>query len=294
MARCHELLQGAIDLHTHSAPSLFDRLLDDVGLAEQARAAGMRAVLYKAHEQDTTGRAALVRRAVPGIEAFGGVVLNHAVGGLNPAAVDASIKLGGRMVWMPTMTAQHHIAFFGGSHFGTRMKGKTSTAGPAHGLTVLDGAGGLRPEVREILELIAAAGICLSTGHLSLPEIQALVPAARVAGVTRILVTHPDLALSGLGVADQKALADAGAILEKDVNTLGPPWHSTTIEAMVHSIREVGPARCVLATDYGQLHSPAPVEGLRVFIQLCLEQGISEAEIRAMVAENPARLLGLD
>jgi hypothetical protein len=294
MARCHELLHGAIDLHTHSSPSLFDRLLDDVGLAEQARAAGMRAVLYKAHEQDTTGRAALVRRVVPGIEAFGGVVLNHVVGGLNPAAVDASIKLGGRMVWMPTMSAQHHIAFFGGSHFGTRMKGKTPAAGPPQGLTVLDGAGGLRPEVREILQLIAAAGICLSTGHLSLAEVQVLVPAARTTGVSRILVTHPDLKLSGIGAADQKALADAGAILEKDVNTLGPPWHSTTLEAMVHSIREVGPARCVLATDYGQLHSPAPVEGMRIFVQLCLEQGISEAEVRTMVADNPARLLGLD
>ena len=27
MARCHELLHGAIDLHTHSSPSFFDRLL---------------------------------------------------------------------------------------------------------------------------------------------------------------------------------------------------------------------------------------------------------------------------
>ncbi len=294
MARCHELLHGAIDLHTHSSPSFFDRLLDDVGLAEQARAAGMRAVLYKAHEQDTTGRAALVRRVVPGIHAFGGVVLNHMVGGLNPAAVDASIKLGGRMVWMPTMSAQHHVAHFGGSHFGSGMKGKTLAARPTRGLTVLDDAGGLRPEVGEILQLIAAAGICLSTGHLSLAEIRTLVPAARAAGVTRILITHPDLELSGIGVADQKALADAGAILEKDVNTLGPPWHSTTLEAMIQSIRAVGPARCVLATDYGQLHSPAPVEGLRIFVQLCLEQGISEADIRTMVAENPARLLGLD
>jgi hypothetical protein len=294
MARCHELLRDAIDLHTHSAPSFFDRLLDDVGLAEQARAAGMRAVLYKAHEQDTTGRAALVRRAVPGIDAFGGVVLNHGVGGLNPAAVDTSIKLGGRMVWMPTMSAQHHIGFFGGSHFGARMKGNTPAAAPPQGLTVLDQTGMIRPEVREILQLIATAGTCLSTGHLSLAEIKVLVPAARTAGVTRILVTHPDLRLSGIGVADQQALADAGAILEKDVNTLGPPWHSTTLEAMVHSIREVGPARCVLATDYGQLHSPSPVEGMRIFVQLCLEQRISEAEIRTMVRDNPARLLGLD
>jgi hypothetical protein len=140
MARCHELLRGAIDLHTHSAPSFFDRLLDDVGLAEQARAAGMRAVLYKAHEQDTTGRAALVRRAVPGIQAFGGVVLNHAVGGLNPAAVDASIKLGARMVWMPTMSAQHHVGFFGGSHFGPRMPARPSAPAGSPGGPAVGGA----------------------------------------------------------------------------------------------------------------------------------------------------------
>jgi hypothetical protein len=294
MARCHDLLRGAIDLHVHSAPSIFDRLLDDVELARQARAVGMRAVLYKAHEQDTTGRAALVRQAVPGIEAFGGVVLNHAVGGLNPAAVDTCVKLGGRMVWMPTLSARHHVAFFGGSHFGTRMPGRVPAAGPPGGLTVLDDDGALRPEVREILGLVADAGICLSTGHLSPAEIRALVPAARAAGVTRILITHPDLALSGMGLEDQRALADAGALLEKDVNTLGPPWHSTTLDAMVRSIRHVGPARCVLATDYGQLHSPAPVEGLRIFVQLCLEQGLSEAEIRTMIVDNPARLLGLD
>ncbi len=80
MALCHDLLRGAIDLHTHSAPSWFDRLLDDVGLAEQARAAGMRAVLYKAHEQDTTGRAALVRRAVPeGLRIFVQLCLEQGV-----------------------------------------------------------------------------------------------------------------------------------------------------------------------------------------------------------------------
>jgi hypothetical protein len=293
MARCHELLRGAIDLHTHAAPSLFDRLLDDVELAEQARAAGMRAVLYKAHEQDTTGRAALVRRTVSGIEAFGGLVLNHVAGGLNPAAVEASIALGARMVWMPTMSSAHHVGHFGGSHFGGGMRGRTS-ARVVPGLSVVDEDGKLRSQVEEILGLIAGAGICLSTGHLSPAEIGVLVPAARRAGVTRLLVTHPDIAFIAMPIEEQKALADAGAIMEKDVNTLGPPWHSVTLTHMVRSIREVGPARCVLATDYGQLHSPAPVEGLRIFVQLCLEQGITEAEIRTMIAENPARLLGLD
>jgi hypothetical protein len=290
---CDELLQGAIDLHQHAAPSLFERVTDDVGLAAEARARGMRGVLLKAHEQDTTGRAALVRRQVSGIEAYGGIVLNHHTGGLNPAAVDNSIKLGARMIWMPTLSAQHHIDHFGGSHFGKAMKGRTETRTPARGIGVLDEAGVLVPAAREILDLIADAGICLSTGHLSPREIMALVREARRAGVTRILVTHPDLTLTGLTVEDQKALAAEGAVLEKDIIVMMPAWQSLSLEQMTKSIREIGPQHCVLATDFGQLHHPMPPEGLRMFVQMLLEQGIGPDEIRTMIVDNPARLLNL-
>jgi len=290
---CDELLQGAIDLHQHAAPSLFERVTDDIGLAAEARARGMRGVLLKAHEQDTTGRAALVRRQVSGIEAYGGIVLNHHTGGLNPAAVDNSIKLGARMVWMPTLSAQHHIDHFGGSHFGKAMKGRTETRTPARGIGVLDAAGVVVPAAREILDLIADAGICLSTGHLSPREIMALVREARRAGVTRILVTHPDLTLTGLTVEDQKELAAEGAVLEKDIIVMMPAWQSLSLEQMTKSIREIGPQHCVLATDFGQLHHPMPPEGLRMFVQMLLEQGIGPDEIRTMIVDNPARLLNL-
>lgn len=294
MRLCDELLQGAIDLHQHAAPSLFERVTDDVGLALEARARGLRGVLIKAHEQDTTGRAALVRRQVSGIEAFGGIVLNHHTGGLNPVAVDNSIKLGCRMVWMPTLSAQHHIDYFGGSHFGKAMKGRTESRVVTRGIRVLDDDGRLGPAACEILELIAAAGVCLSTGHLSPREIMALVPEARRAGVARILVTHPDLALSGLTLEQQKALAAAGAVLEKDIIVMMPAWQSASLEQMTKSIRELGPAHCVLATDFGQLHHPIPPEGLRMFVQMLLEQGIASEDIRTMIVENPARLLNLD
>jgi hypothetical protein len=293
---CDELLQGAIDLHQHAAPSVFERVTDDIGLALESRQRGMRAVLLKAHEHDTAGRAALVRRQVPGIETFGGIVLNHSVGGLNPQAVDGCIKLGGRMVWMPTLSSRHHIGFFGGSHFGASMPRKPDGASRAtpSGLSVLDANGALLPAVREILELVAAADICLSTGHLALPEIRALVKEARSVGVRKILITHPDLALSGISIEDQQALAADGAILEKDIITMMPAWQSLSLQQMVASIRAVGPDHCVLATDFGQLHHPVPPEGMRMFVQLLLEQGITPEAIRTMVVENPARLLGVD
>jgi len=293
MNLCDELLHGAIDLHQHSAPSLFERITDDLGLATEARLRGMRGVLVKAHEQDTTGRAFLVRKQVPGVEVFGGIVLNWVAGGLNPYAVEASIKLGARMVWMPTLSAQHHIDFFGGSHFGRSMVTKAPLRAARHGIRILNDHGELTAETREILGLIAEADICLSTGHLSPHEITLLVREAKNTGVRKILVTHPDLNLSGISTEVQKALAAEGALLEKDLITMMPAWQSISLEEMAKSIREVGPRHCVLGTDFGQLHHPSPAEGLRIFIQMLLERGITAEEIHTMVAENPARLLGL-
>jgi len=294
MRLCDELLRGAIDLHQHAAPSLFERITDDFGLAEQARQAGMRAVLFKAHEQDTTGRASLVRKQVPEVEVFGGVVLNWFVGGLNPHAVDASIKLGARMVWMPTLSAQHHLDYFGGSHFGRAMKARAAPRAARRGISVLNEHGELTTDAQEILGLVAEAGVCLSTGHLSPREIPFLVRGARKAGVKKILVTHPDLNLSGLSAEAQKALAAEGAILEKDIIAMMPAWQSLNLEEMAKSIRELGPEHCVLGTDFGQLQHPPPAEGLRMFVQMLLDQGITPEEIRTMTAKNPARLLGLD
>lgn len=294
MTLCDALLHGAIDLHQHAAPSLFERITDDFGLATEARLRGMRGVLLKAHEQDTTGRAFLVRKQVPGVEVFGGIVLNWIAGGLNPYAVEASIKLGARMVWMPTLSAQQHIDFFGGSHFGRSMVAKTPIRAARQGIRILDEHGELTGETQDILGLIAEADICLSTGHLSPQEIKLLVREAKKAGVKKILVTHPDLKLSGVSIDEQKALAAEGALLEKDLIAMMPAWQSVSLEEMAKSIREVGPRHCVLGTDFGQLHHPPPAEGLRVFIQMLLERGITPDEIRTMVATNPARLLGIE
>ena len=43
------LLIGAIDMHCHAGPSLFDRDLDYVRAAEEGKAAGMRALVIKDH-----------------------------------------------------------------------------------------------------------------------------------------------------------------------------------------------------------------------------------------------------
>src|SRR5258708_27557703 len=106
---------GAVDLHCHPFPDLFPRLADDFDIVGAARGAGMKAILLKWHHENTVSRAYLVQRVIPGIRVFGGVVLNYYVGGINAAAVEAALRLGGKEVWMPTVDAGFHAQVHGGT-----------------------------------------------------------------------------------------------------------------------------------------------------------------------------------
>jgi len=48
-------LEGAIDLHVHTAPDVYDRLVDDDEQLRLAEEAGMRAVLLKSHHTLAAG-----------------------------------------------------------------------------------------------------------------------------------------------------------------------------------------------------------------------------------------------
>ena len=104
--------QGAIDFHVHSDPDVFGRSMDDIDVAVLAKRKGMRGLVLKNHVTMTADRAALAMKAVPGIEIFGGIVLNNAVGGINPAAVEWMHRMAGgrgKVVWLPTFDSDKHI-----------------------------------------------------------------------------------------------------------------------------------------------------------------------------------------
>jgi hypothetical protein len=58
------------------------------------------------------------------------------------------------------------------------------------------------------------------------------------------------------------------------------------------NIRQVGPETTILATDLGQVTAPYPDEGMGIFAGKLLDNGFSEAEVRRMVRDNAAQLLG--
>ncbi len=91
-----ELLRGAIDIHVHAGPHLKSspRRVDPLQAAQQAKAAGMRGLVYMDVMENSSGTAWLVSRAVPDIQVFGGIILNTVYGGMNPRAVHTALYYG--------------------------------------------------------------------------------------------------------------------------------------------------------------------------------------------------------
>ena len=193
---------GVIDMHTHTHPDVFGRNMDDIDLATLARARGMRGVVIKNHISETASRAALTMKAVPGIEVFGGIVLNNAVGGINPAAVEWMHRFygsRGKVVWLPTFESDKHVKTFGKPD--------------AKGLVVAPG-GVVTPEMEAILKIIARENLLLATGHVHPEEVIAVVKRGRELGVKNMIVTHGLTNVPGLTMAQAKQVVEMGAVIE--------------------------------------------------------------------------------
>ncbi|HSR12341.1 MAG TPA: DUF6282 family protein [Thermodesulfobacteriota bacterium] len=286
--RSKELLKGAMDTHIHSAPDIYPRSVTVIEAARNAQAAGMKAILVKSHCTDTSDRAEIARE-LTGFPVYGGVTLNYSVGGLNIHAVRECIRQGGKQVWMPSTSAPSFLK----EADSVPHLAKSLPVGVA-GLTILDGDGRLLPEIPPILSLIAQADIALATSHISPREGLALVRAARDAGIRRITVTHPHAAFLGYTVDQMSELGRMGAMVEMHYNFVTAMMRNPTgLSDLARMIRQIGPERCIMATDGGQAGNPPPHESLRRFIAGVLEAGFTEDEIRMMTVRNPGVILNL-
>jgi sugar phosphate isomerase/epimerase len=290
-----EALQGAYDLQVHVAPDVIERRIDDLDLAKEFLARGLRGFVLKSHYFPTAERAKVVARAVPGIAAYGAITLNHSVGGLNPVAIELAGRSGCKIVWMPTVDAANETAgrLDGPSvklPFWAKIQRELAATGIAPPpLTVIDANGKVSEPMRRCIELIAKHNMILATGHLGRVEIFALVKAAREMGTQRVLVTHAEFPSQSLTADEQNELANMGAYIEHCFTTMytgKAPW-----DEVLAAIRKVGPERCVLSTDLGQTINPPVSEGFAMFAQKMLDGGFSVAQVRRMTVTNPVALV---
>lgn len=274
--RIDAVWRGSIDIHAHAAPDpVAARRHDALDLARACRDAGMRAIIFKSHEYPTVPTAHVINRVVEGFTVFGAISLDDEVGGLNPFALEASAKMGAAKVWMPTFCAAHWRR--------TRMN-------RSDGITVLDEAGGLLPVVNDLLDIIQQHDMIMGSGHLGPEEQRVLVPEARSRGI-KTVITHAEV--TPVPVELTAEFSRLGAFVEHAYIALTGGHNGHSLASIAASIREAGPEQAILSTDLGQAHNPSPPEGFRMFIAGMLQQGFTDAEVRRMVRDNPAALLGL-
>jgi hypothetical protein len=287
--RARALVRGAYDLHVHVEPDLAKRRIDDLSLARRFAELGLAGFVLKSHYVPTAERAAVVRAAVPGVDALGAIALNAGVGGLNAQAVEIAARGGARIVWLPTVDSENEADEDGRKPAKQPVWRKIQDEFMAAGVgaePVKLTADGLA----RVLEVVARHGLVLATGHLGRAEIHTAVDAALAAGVARVVVTHPDYPTQGVPVAEQVELAGRGAWLERCF----APIHTGKIswEATFEAIRATGPAVNVLSTDLGQLTNPPVEDGLALMADRLLEAGFSEDDVVTMAVVNTRKLAG--
>ena len=239
-------------------------------------------MVLKNHWEDTASLAYMVRKMVPGIEVFGGITQDIAVGGINTEAVKhmADMKGGyGRIVWLPTFDAQNNV------------KGK----GPE---VKVSENGKLLPQVAALLDYIATRKqLALETGHVSAEEALMVMREAKARGIQHVVATHGMSGPTNLSVAQAQEFGRLGGYVEFVYGGTLEKGSTLTVEKYAEWIKAVGPAHCIISTDLGGARPyprPMPTAGMLEFMERLHKLGISVADIDLMAKTNPATVLGLE
>ena len=281
-------MKGVCDMHVHTNPDLRLRAYNDFELAEAGIRVGARAIVIKSHLGFTVNRAAMANEFIrrmygddTGFTMYGGVVMNKVIGGVNLEAVEKGLKLGAKVIWLPTQSAKQHLLKMGKD--------------PADGIELVRD-GKVVPELKDVFSLIRDYDVTLGTAHVSPEEAFVVVEAARDAGVKKIVVTHPEWWIVGMSVEDQvRMVRDYDVILERCyAQNMGGGVYKSNLPDNLDIIREVGYKNVMVDTDGGQTENPHWELALEEYMQYLSDHGVTEDELYYMTRTIPYRLLGIE
>ncbi len=281
-------LKGVIDMHVHSNPDLRIRAYDDIELMEAGIRAGARAIVIKTHQGTTMDRAYLCNRyneIVHGgdnnFTMFGSITLNRVVGGINPVAVETALKLGAKVVWLPTQSAKGHLEKMGQD---------------VSKCVEVTRDGKILPEVKEVLRLVKEYDAVLGTGHISPEESFVVVDEAKSMGIDKVVITHPEWWIVGMSLEDQLRLVkEYDVYLERCyAQNMGGGAYKSNLPENVEVIKTCGYKNVMISTDGGQVENPHWELALGEYLDYLADHGIPEDQIYYMTHTIQERLLGLE
>lgn len=287
-----ELLVGGVDLHTHPGPSPFPRRMSIWDAAVDAASVGFHAIVAKSHHQsmqtDILALESVGLKDVP-VKVFGGIALNHTVGGLNPYGVELALRMGGRVVWFPTISSGAHICL----HEGTVTGFPTAGIELRHHdpISILDESGQLNALTRDILDVIAGESAVLNCGHLSADQIDVLIPGALAAGVERIVISHPAFVIDAGPELIGKWCGQGAYVEHCLAMVVKPDQPVAPLDSIADYLRAAGTGQTIFSSDLGQKGNPLPVTAFRRMARVMLDAGLPTAEMKAMLGGNATQLL---
>ncbi|MBZ5699292.1 MAG: amidohydrolase [Acidobacteriia bacterium] len=285
----NELLKGATDCHIHAAPDFVYRSQDMIQVAIDASKAGMRALAFKDHWNISCNAAYMAQRHIDylvekgelthRVELYGGMGMCF---GMNAAAVRVALQYQNfKMIWFPTFTS---YGFWRGAGH------------PEHeGIRLVSESGEVLPEVVEIMKMAVEKKVGIGFGHTDFKELLPLAKKAKELGV-RATLDHPLLELNRLLLDEMKTIADLGVYVGTYCQPMIPSLYQPVADPMetINTIKAIGPERCIIGSDFGQVLHMDTIDGMRVFIRALLAFGIKPQQVRMMLQGNPAKLMWLD
>lgn len=283
-------MKGVIDMHVHTNPDLRLRAYDDFELCDAAVRVGARAIVIKTHLGNTANRAYLTNRYNERVNGknnftmFGSATLNRCIGGINTVAVENALKLGAKVVWLPTSSARNHLEKLGKS---------------TEDCVDVVRNGEIVPELKKVLELVKAYDAVLGTGHISVPEIFTVTKAAREMGVQKIVVTHPEWWIVNMTLEEQERIVrEYNVILERcyaqNKGVGAGNGYLSNLPGNLEVIQKIGYKNVLISTDGGQVENPHWELAEEEYLQYMADHGIPEEHIRYMSHDLPCWLLGIE
>lgn len=270
-----EFVEGSYDLHVHSAPSHVKRTIDDIDLIKKASTYKMAGVLIKNHYEPTSGRSELINTHFNFFtKAYGGVVLNSTVGGINPYACESALKMGAKIVWLPTRDAENSLRY-------GNMKGDFFKR---EGISVINDNGKLINSFKEVVEVVKKYDATLATGHISLEESLKVCDYAIRKNV-KVVLTHPDWSRTKIPIDIQIDLGKKGVFIEKVWANLDDGDCSS--DEFLNVMNKLDFNNTFITTDRGYYTKKPPFESLVDCIEFLIEKGVDCRNIEKVLKITP-------
>lgn len=302
--RLETIVSRGYDMHMHVGPDLLPRryTVAEFVKAERGKLVG---AVAKCHAYSTARDVSLIAGTEGDMDVIPAMVMNNAAGWPNPDVVVFQQHLNPDKplyVWMPTIDAANHLAQIPGDMvvpwdwvrdtpgFLNRKKSDVTP------ITVFGDSQApiLRPEVEELLSVLAQGPYILGTGHLSAKEAETVARKARSLGVPHVVLTHPHEQAIAMEEKIMRALVTIGVWIEicaiPDIDrSEGDVYPST--EQIAAFINSIGAEHVFLTSDTGQTSNSFPSTVLREYCRLLCGYGISIDAIGQMLIDNPKKIL---